>query len=643
MKTKNFTRFLIWESVIILGLLVLVGSGIMVSAGLGAEPQPQAVVLAQPETMTSPTMTPMPSPTLTPLPPRPANAPEGAIVTVASTEGNTIGWTESGQTESQLGSVYLYLLLRDGTVYHGPMQFDLALVPAGSTVIMTEMTAQSSAGGGTFALNILPAPNDAGGAGPLRSSQVMFQAGEQTMVQDQLESSSLLSFSLQDLFPQEVLAQVPEISAQEAIALPVNPPADETEGTPTATATFVVITSTPIPENIVTMAAQAATATTQATKVGTPTPLPPNWVTPWVVTSTPTPANIATAQFYQLEATAEASLYGPRPPADNMITATPKPVATAQPTETATPVYILLEGELPPTTPMPAATLEPIPPIPAELISKIAFKSDRSGREEIYIINPDGSGLALLTNYWPYNMAVLADSFSSDGRFRVFTKDAPRYHNVDGSYTNQFLGRRDDVPALYWYDSLYHVEEQLTHFGAGIAYQGVWSPAADHIAFVSNDSGDDEIWTVNRDGSDLLQLTDSNQEFNAREIGKDTFIPEVNRHPSWSPDGRQIVFWSTRTGNRQIFVMDADGNNLYSLSRTDFNDWDPVWIKTPGLPPHTVTSHMPYTGRFDPAGEDRDCYDFTTQAEAHTFYLAAGGPYRDTHKLDRDNDGIACN
>jgi hypothetical protein len=25
--------------------------------------------------------------------------------------------------------------------------------------------------------------------------------------------------------------------------------------------------------------------------------------------------------------------------------------------------------------------------------------------------------------------------------------------------------------------------------------------------------------------------------------------------------------------------MDADGNNLHSLSRTGFNDWDPVWIK----------------------------------------------------------------
>jgi len=639
MKTKNFTRFLIWESIIVLGLLILIGSGIMVSAGLSSNDQQQAVALLQVET--TPTQTTAPTPSPTPTTP-PTSVPSGAIVPVASTGGNTMGWVESDQTAAEVGQSYLYLLLRDGTVFHGPMQFDQAVVPSGSTVIMAEVVNEQSEENGTFVLNILPAPNsDASTGSP--ANQVIFSTGEQVAVQDRLQESSLLSFSLTDLFPGGSFEQVPEGLRQETIVLSSNPPIEKVEGMPTPTATFVVITSTPLPENIVTAAAVAATVTAQAVTTGTPTPLPPNWVTPWIVTSTPTPANKATAEFHQLEATAAAQLYGPRSPAANMVTATPKPTAISQPTETATPVFIMLEGELPPVTITPVAAFEPIPPIPDQLIGKIAFKSDRSGREEIYVVNPDGSGLALLTNRWPYNLAVLADSFSADGRFRVFTKDTSRYQNVDGFYTNGFLSRRDEVPSLYWYDSLYRVEEQLTHFGAGIAYQGVWSPTADQIAFVSNDSADDEIWVVHRDGSGLLQLTESNQEFNAREIGKDTFIPEVNRHPSWSPDGRQLVFWSTRTGNRQIFVMDADGNNLYSLSRTNFNDWDPVWIKSPGLSANALAAHMPYTGRFDPLGEDRDCYDFATLAESQTFYLAAGGPYRDPHKLDRDNDGIACN
>ena len=46
--------------------------------------------------------------------------------------------------------------------------------------------------------------------------------------------------------------------------------------------------------------------------------------------------------------------------------------------------------------------------------------------------------------------------------------------------------------------------------------------------------------------------------------------------------------------------------------------------------------------RFDPAGPDRDCGDFGTQAEAQAFYAAAGGPGIDTHRLDGDGDGVAC-
>ena len=44
--------------------------------------------------------------------------------------------------------------------------------------------------------------------------------------------------------------------------------------------------------------------------------------------------------------------------------------------------------------------------------------------------------------------------------------------------------------------------------------------------------------------------------------------------------------------------------------------------------------------RYDPNGPDRDCSDFATQAEAQAFFIAAGPG--DPHRLDRDNDGIAC-
>jgi micrococcal nuclease len=49
-------------------------------------------------------------------------------------------------------------------------------------------------------------------------------------------------------------------------------------------------------------------------------------------------------------------------------------------------------------------------------------------------------------------------------------------------------------------------------------------------------------------------------------------------------------------------------------------------------------SDLPY----DPNGPDRDCSDFATHAEAQRFFIAAGGPAKDPHRLDGDHDGIAC-
>ena len=46
--------------------------------------------------------------------------------------------------------------------------------------------------------------------------------------------------------------------------------------------------------------------------------------------------------------------------------------------------------------------------------------------------------------------------------------------------------------------------------------------------------------------------------------------------------------------------------------------------------------------RYDPDGPDRDCGDFETWQESQTFFVAAGGPESDGHRLDRDNNGIAC-
>ena len=47
--------------------------------------------------------------------------------------------------------------------------------------------------------------------------------------------------------------------------------------------------------------------------------------------------------------------------------------------------------------------------------------------------------------------------------------------------------------------------------------------------------------------------------------------------PAWSPDGRQIAFESTMDGDREIYVMNADGTNIRQLTHNTLWDEGPAW------------------------------------------------------------------
>ncbi|OGF97323.1 MAG: hypothetical protein A2Z06_03470 [Candidatus Glassbacteria bacterium RBG_16_58_8] len=60
-----------------------------------------------------------------------------------------------------------------------------------------------------------------------------------------------------------------------------------------------------------------------------------------------------------------------------------------------------------------------------------------------------------------------------------------------------------------------------------------------------------------------------------------TYSPSIDTSPSWSPNGQQIVFTSDRTGNPNLYLMDADGSNVRRLTASTpydqpYND-TPVW------------------------------------------------------------------
>ena len=46
---------------------------------------------------------------------------------------------------------------------------------------------------------------------------------------------------------------------------------------------------------------------------------------------------------------------------------------------------------------------------------------------------------------------------------------------------------------------------------------------------------------------------------------------------SWSPDGTRILFDSTRDGNREVYVMNADGSGARNLTRNPAEDFADTW------------------------------------------------------------------
>ena len=51
-----------------------------------------------------------------------------------------------------------------------------------------------------------------------------------------------------------------------------------------------------------------------------------------------------------------------------------------------------------------------------------------------------------------------------------------------------------------------------------------------------------------------------------------------DQHPKWSPDGKRISFVSSRGGNFDLYVMNADGTNVTRLTDHPAGDYDPIWM-----------------------------------------------------------------
>jgi TolB protein len=183
---------------------------------------------------------------------------------------------------------------------------------------------------------------------------------------------------------------------------------------------------------------------------------------------------------------------------------------------------------------------------------------------DIFTVGRDGSDLRRLTNYNAYTAEAVV---SPDGRRIVFTSlkdgDLDIYTmNIDGSDVRQ-LTRTPGYDGGPWWSPdgtkivyrAHHPKDaaELTQYRELLA-QGFIRPSKV------------ELFVMNADGSDNRQITQ---------------LGGANFGPSWTPDGRRIIFASNhknpRSRNFDLFLVDLDGQNLEQVTTNSEFDGFPMF------------------------------------------------------------------
>ena len=272
--------------------------------------------------------------------------------------------------------------------------------------------------------------------------------------------------------------------------------------------------------------------------------------------------------------------------------------------------------------------------LPGVASTQITFVSSRGGPKEIWVMDYDGSNQRQLTNL---KSIALTPRWSPDASRIAFTCFAPsagltsaqicmysidtgklvsfpRFHgtNITPAWSPDgtqiiFSSSMQGNPELYVSDINGGRPKRLTNAN-GASMSPTWNPKTGQtIAFVSDRGGTPQLYLMNSDGTSTakLDLPDKgyvidpawhpsgqllafswrrpNDNYDlyimdaaTRQLVELTRDQGRNERPSWAPDGRHLVFESTRGGTRQIWTMLADGSQARQLTTSGHNE-SPNW------------------------------------------------------------------
>jgi TolB protein len=271
--------------------------------------------------------------------------------------------------------------------------------------------------------------------------------------------------------------------------------------------------------------------------------------------------------------------------------------------------------------------------IPGIAESEIYFVSDRSGHKEIWAMDYDGANqrqithlgsIAISPRISPDGSRIAFSGLTKSGwEIMMYSVDLNRLvsfphlggTNLSPAWSGDgtklaFSSSRAGTPEIYVSDAAGGNLHRITD-SKGPDVSPVWNRKTNaQIAFVSGRTGLPQIYAMEGDGTNLQKMTDQgyavspnwspNGQFLTfawvRKYGpgapgaSDIYLMDLaskqwvqlthdggrNDFPSWSPDGRHIVFQSNRSGNPEIWMMLADGSKVQQLTFSGRNS-QPNW------------------------------------------------------------------
>lgn len=212
----------------------------------------------------------------------------------------------------------------------------------------------------------------------------------------------------------------------------------------------------------------------------------------------------------------------------------------------------------------------------------IIFSSRRDDRFEVYRMQLDGSDQTRLTTGVGGAYAPVAN-LSGDV---IFANDIGPYQSIwrvplSGGKATSYIDLRTDTidptwsadgeiitfasslsgeRQVYWMDPDSTSPTMVTN-RSDMGGRHSLSPDGSTFVFYAGTNYDRNIYTVNKNGSNLSKLTNGGD----------------NLGPCWSPDGEWITFASWRDGNGEIYIMRADGSDVRRLTYNSYSDWQPRW------------------------------------------------------------------